>query len=495
MRKINVKKSTVTERNIANIEENENCQAVSQVQNLLSNVEKTLSSVYVKMSCVNVETRKKFLPSVSQILYQVENIVSSSTLPLDTAADLWWDESGILLGESYGQDDSLLSDDVFLFPDAKSTKSSSPTRDTSVSSLSSRKSSTSSSSMDSSSSMSSTSNTSYLMCDLPAYNTRPHITSIAPDLEQLKTSITKSDIMSRNANAVIDNGCEELEESSSSRVSSMPSSSASSRASSGSSSSWNLPRSSKVKSSISSSSSDVSSDSNTFEWVYSDDEQDIRELEDEILFESILQAIDLVAPNNVFSRGKSERKRRKKTKKKLKAAITPHLLHIWQNVNDLVFPKPIVEIKEVASPYPIIDFSKVNKRALSSTPEPERFPVLGCSPDPKFYEKEYYKISELERFGLAKSSLPASDLKLLQNHRVPYSKHDKIYPFGSEFGFYTNLGIVDWSSRKEAVHGYIWSGNKWVLEAKRPQDKEKVNIKREGSSNFKKKIKRKKESR
>ena len=436
MRKINVKKSTVTERNIANIEENENCQAVSQVQYLLSNVEKTLSSVYVKMSCVNVETRKKFLPSVSQILYQVENIVSSSTLPLDTAADLWWDESGILLGESYGQDDSLLSDDVFLFPDAKSTKSSSPTRDTSVSSLSSRKSSTSSSSMDSSSSMSSNSNTSYLMCDLPAYNTRPHITSIAPDLEQLKTSITKSDIMSRNANAVIDNGCQELEESSSSRVSSMPSSSASSRASSGSSSSWNLPRSSKVKSSISSSSSDVSSDSNTFEWVYSDDEQDIRELEDEILFESILQAIDLVAPNNVFSRGKSERKRRKKTKKKLKAAITPHLLHIWQNVNDLVFPKPIVEIKEVASPYPIIDFSKVNKRALSSTPEPERFPILGCSPDPKFYEKEYYKISELERFGLAKSSLPASDLKLLQNHRVPYSKHDKIYPFGTKFGFF-----------------------------------------------------------
>ena len=431
MRKINVKKSTVTERNIANIEENENCQAVSQVKNLLSNVEKTLSSVYVKMSCVNVETRKKFLPSVSQILYQVENIVSSSTLPLDTAADLWWDESGILLGESYGQDDSLLSDDVFLFPDAKSTKSSSPTRDTSVSSLSSRKSSTSSSSMDSSSSMSSTSNTSYLMCDLPAYNTRPHITSIAPDLEQLKTSITKSDIMSRNANAVIDNGCQELEESSSSRVSSMSSSS----------------------------SSDVLSNSNTFEWVYSDDEQDIRELQDEILFESILQAIDLVAPNNVFNRGKSEMKRRKKTKKRLKAAITPHLFHIWQNVNDLVFPKPIVE--EVVSPYPIIDLSKVNKRALSNTPEPERFPVLGCSPDPKFYEKE----------------------------------HDKIYPFGSEFGFYTNLGIVDWSSRKEAVHGYIWSGNKWVLEAKRPQDKEKVNIKREGSSNFKKKIKRKKESR
>ena len=155
--------------------------------------------------------------------------------------------------------------------------------------------------------------------DLPADKNRPiltaHITSIVPDLEQLKISLTKTNTKNRNANAVIDRGCQELEVSSSSRVSS-----------------------------ISSSSSNISSDSNTFgehnlsEWAYSDDEQEIRELEDEILFESILQAIDLVAPNNVFNRGKSERKRRRKTKKKLKAAITPHLFTIWQNVNDLVFP-------------------------------------------------------------------------------------------------------------------------------------------------------------
>ena len=128
------------------------------------------------------------------------------------------------------------------------------------------------------------------------------------------------------------------------------------------------------------------------EWGCSETDRDIQELEDEILFKSILQVIDHVAPNNVFNRGKSERKRRKKTKTRLKDAVSPHLFPMWQNVHDLVSPeeetvaKPIVEVAEVESPYPIIDISKVNKHALSNLPEPERFPVLSCSPDPSFYE-------------------------------------------------------------------------------------------------------------
>ena len=127
-------KSTVTDRNITNCKENENCQVISQVQSLLSNVEEALSSACDKMSSVNVEARKKILHNVSQILYQVECIVSSSSQPLDTTTDLWWDESGVHLEESYGQDDSLLSD-VFLFSDARS--STSPFRSLSTS-LSSR---------------------------------------------------------------------------------------------------------------------------------------------------------------------------------------------------------------------------------------------------------------------------------------------------------------------------------------------------------------------
>ena len=225
------------------------------------------------------------------------------------------------------------------------------------------------------------------------------------------------------------------------------------------------------------------------EWCYSDTEQDIRELEDEIFIETVLQVLDLVAPNNVFNRGKSERRKKKKVKKRLKAAVSPHLFPMWQNADDLMFPeemvaKPfvnVVEVAEVVSPYPIIDFSKVNKRALSNLPEPERFPVLGCSPDPKFYEGEYVKPYS----GLGSSLAPL----------VLKSKHDEKFPFGCELGFETNLGIVGYYSREGAIHGYIWNGYRWILEAKRPQDRKKVDNKGEGDSNFKKKPKRKKESR
>ena len=40
------------------------------------------------------------------------------------------------------------------------------------------------------------------------------------------------------------------------------------------------------------------------------------------------------------------------------------------------------------------------------------------------------------------------------------------------------------------MHGYIWNGDQWVPEAKRPQDREKVNKKSESNSNFEKKFKR-----
>ena len=117
--RFNELKSTVTDRNTINSEDK---QFTSQVQSLMSTVESILSTICVKMVSVNIESRKKVLPCVSKILYQVETIVSSSSQPLDTNTDLWWDESGVHLEESYGWDDSYPSD-VFLFCDAMSTTS------------------------------------------------------------------------------------------------------------------------------------------------------------------------------------------------------------------------------------------------------------------------------------------------------------------------------------------------------------------------------------
>ena len=62
-------KSIVTDRNVTRLNENEKCQVLSLVQSQLSNVEEALSDICTKMVCVNVKTRKKVLPYVSQILY------------------------------------------------------------------------------------------------------------------------------------------------------------------------------------------------------------------------------------------------------------------------------------------------------------------------------------------------------------------------------------------------------------------------------------------
>ena len=87
------------------------------------------------------------------------------------------------------------------------------------------------------------------------------------------------------------------------------------------------------------------------EWAYSEHERDVRALEDEIFLESILQVIDIIAPNNIFNRGKSERRRRKKVRKRLKAAVSPHLFPMWQNADALIVPreyvtKPNVEVAQ-----------------------------------------------------------------------------------------------------------------------------------------------------
>ena len=241
------------------------------------------------MSSVNVKSRKKILPSVSQILYQVETIVASSSQPLDTATDLWWKESGVHLEEGYNQEDSYLSD-VFPLSDAMSTSPTSPSRDSPTSSFSTESS-----------------------------------------------------------------------------------------------------RSSPLRGSSSSSSrlSDVDSSTSS-----SETEQVIRELEDEIFLESVLKVLDIVAPNNVFNRRKSERTRRKR----LKATVDPHLFPMWQSADDIASPtervakrytvaKPVLEVVTPA-PYPKVDWSCVNSRFIKNIPSPGKFPIHGCSQDPDLYKLE-----------------------------------------------------------------------------------------------------------
>ena len=302
----------------------------------MSSVKKALSSVCVKMSCVNVKSRKKILPSVSQILYQVETIVASSSQPLDTATDLWWDECGVHLEEGYNQEDSYLSD-VFPLSDAMSTSPTSPSRDSPTSSFSTESSRSSS--------------------------------------------------------------------SSSSRLSDVVSSTSS-----------------------------------------SETEQVIRELEDEIFLESVLQVLDIVAPNNVFNRRKSERTRRKR----LKATVDPHLFPMWQSADDIASPtervakrytvaKPVLEVVTPA-PYPKVDWSCVNSRFIKNIPSPGKFLIHGCSQDRDLYKLEPDYCGESSFFTREAN------------------------PFGSAYGYQTREGIV--CVPEQAHYGYVWQDHQWVLHAK-----------------------------
>merc|ERR1719282_738829 len=180
-------------------------------------------------------------------------------------------------------------------------------------------------------------------------------------------------------------------------------------------------------------------------------DQDIRRLEDEICLESVLQVIDLVAPNNVYNRGKSGRRNRKNAKKRFKAAVTPHLFTMWQNAEDIVPPmervakhytvaRPVMEVVTPV-PYPKVDWSCVNSRFIKNLPSPGKFPIHGCSQDPDLYE------IELDCYGNTKFN-------------------DVPNPFGSAYGYQTSEGIV--CVPEEAHHGYVWQVDQWVLHANLP---------------------------
>ena len=81
--------------------------------------------------------------------------------------------------------------------------------------------------------------------------------------------------------------------------------------------------------------------------------------------------------------------------------------------------------------YHTIDLKNVNARFINNIPKPNRYPVLGVSNDPDFYHL-WYQTGD------------------------PYKRSQKFldpFPFGSEFGYETNIGIV--LPPTDPIHGYI----------------------------------------
>ena len=99
-------------------------------------------------------------------------------------------------------------------------------------------------------------------------------------------------------------------------------------------------------------------------------------------------------------------------------------------------------------------------------------PKHGCSLDPAFYEYTSRFIT-----GNADNTKP---------------KHQtEKFPFGSEWGYMTNEGVISVSS--VVHHGYIWGEGCWTLHAQQPKDKRMGKDNEEKKKfEFQKKPKRKK---
>ena len=166
----------------------------------------------------------------------------------------------------------------------------------------------------------------------------------------------------------------------------------------------------------------------------------------------------------------------RKARKKLTRSMHPDLRNLWRHVDEVVTPK----LKEVRDPpvssLPSVDWTQVNKRFLSNLPEPQKFPLHGCSQDPDFYNsvplrKEYPFGTKINRF---------------ECH----------HPFGFKHGHLTDAGVIADCGHGEIVHGHIYSADygRWVIKArdtntntKLPRAKGKIHKKE-----FERKPKRKK---
>ena len=117
-------------------------------------------------------------------------------------------------------------------------------------------------------------------------------------------------------------------------------------------------------------------------------------------------------------------------------------------INSLA-PNGIFKVSRVRKPLKYtIDLTKVNHFFLRNIPKPEYLPILGCSEDPEFYSDERIKLDSVDYWG-NRNTLPP--------------RHKQKAPFGSLYGFNTDVGIVPVPD--QPIHGHVWKEGAWVLQA------------------------------
>ena len=166
-------------------------------------------------------------------------------------------------------------------------------------------------------------------------------------------------------------------------------------------------------------------------------------------------------------------------KRQRRAALHPILYSLWLNTQEIVTPREKKIVSDNEMIYPQVDWTQVNQRFLSNLPKPEQIPVQGC-----FTESDKHFYDPNPKHSRGKSYFESQPK-----------------PFGYGYGFRTDQGVIKRGASGVIVHGYVWSDTdwNWVLHTKKVVNDEKVLKKGfkklEGVSNFKKKVRRKKEPR
>ena len=171
----------------------------------------------------------------------------------------------------------------------------------------------------------------------------------------------------------------------------------------------------------------------------------------DLFVSSLTEFIGKVSPNNSYSPAKARNLRRKRRKQQLRKLISRELWSVYQNVEEIIAPKRVpVNTKLVPDVIAKVNWSQVNHRFLSNIPSPKKYPVLGCSPDPSFYQDTM----ELINKGTINQTW--------FTHQCKFGNID--FPYGYEMCFSTDKGPI--SARGVQVHGHVWDDSVgWTLHA------------------------------
>ena len=161
-------------------------------------------------------------------------------------------------------------------------------------------------------------------------------------------------------------------------------------------------------------------------------------LKSDQFFRNVSNAITSVAPNFIFDKARSDKRGKRKRAKEAARVVPDEFKTLWKAVREEE------DVIITPSPYPTVDWSKVNSRFIQNIPKPTRFPIHSCSQDPEFYG--------------------GSDW--LHRHPCPFTGADPA-PFGSISGYDTSEGIIPVPT--VPFHGYVYKQNRgWILHSELP---------------------------